>query len=84
MKNIISEPNSRQGDDIQDLLRKQKNETSVKTGEAKAIVADVGTLFKYFDKLKDLLPDLKDTADAQGSEGEKDVKEMLSLLVLIY
>lgn len=50
------------------------------TGEAKAIVADMDTLFKYFDKLKDLLPDLKESANAQGSESEKDVKEMLAAL----
>ncbi len=62
------------------MLRKQKDQTSVMTGEAKAIVSDMDTLFKYFDKLKELLPDLKESANAQGSEGEKDVKEMLAAL----
>jgi hypothetical protein len=69
---------------MQEMIRKQKIETTLKTGEAKAIAAGTDTLFKYFDKLKDLIPELKDNAEGQGSENEKDVKEMLLLLGFVY
>ena len=56
----------------------EKNEKAKKNiQEAKTIVHNVDGIFKYFDSLKDLLPQIKEN---QENEEDNEVNEMLGIL----
>ena len=60
----------------------EKNEKANKNiQEAKIIVHNIDGIFKYFDSLKEVLPQIKDN---QEEEEDTEVDEMLNILGLYH